>query len=185
MKQGRGDDYILVTLTSSNSGWHKGWFSYGTTPSSRFRRSPGLHRRVAEELVGRPCEGGAGENPQESLGRAVASPRSRSHPGGSDRAVSRPRCHAAPEATASPLRDDGRSAPLDGDRDRAAAPVAARGPAPRGAGDREVDLLVAAVAAAPDAPQRRDRKNCELKFPRCALLAFVVMSVFSELVFPD
>jgi hypothetical protein len=75
--------------------------------------------------------------------------------------------------------------PLDGDRDRAAAPVAARGPAPRGAGDREVDLLVAAVAAAPDAPQRRDRKNCELKFPRCALLAFVVMSVFSELVFPD
>jgi hypothetical protein len=26
MKQGRGDDYIPVTLTSSNSGWHKGWF---------------------------------------------------------------------------------------------------------------------------------------------------------------
>jgi hypothetical protein len=25
-KQGRGDDYIPVTLTSSNSGWHKGWF---------------------------------------------------------------------------------------------------------------------------------------------------------------
>jgi hypothetical protein len=25
-KQGRGDDYIPVSLTSSNSGWHKGWF---------------------------------------------------------------------------------------------------------------------------------------------------------------
>jgi hypothetical protein len=26
MKQGRGDDYILSPLTSSNNGWHKGWF---------------------------------------------------------------------------------------------------------------------------------------------------------------
>jgi hypothetical protein len=26
MKQGRGDDYIPVSLTSSNSSWHKGWF---------------------------------------------------------------------------------------------------------------------------------------------------------------
>jgi hypothetical protein len=26
MKQGCGDDYIPVSLTSSNSGWHKGWF---------------------------------------------------------------------------------------------------------------------------------------------------------------
>jgi hypothetical protein len=26
MKQGRGDDYIPVMLTSLNSGWHKGWF---------------------------------------------------------------------------------------------------------------------------------------------------------------
>jgi hypothetical protein len=25
-KQGRGDDYIPVTLTSLNSGWHNGWF---------------------------------------------------------------------------------------------------------------------------------------------------------------
>jgi hypothetical protein len=25
-KQGRGDDYILVSLTSSNNNWHKGWF---------------------------------------------------------------------------------------------------------------------------------------------------------------
>jgi hypothetical protein len=26
MKQGRSDDYIPVTLTSSNCGWHKWWF---------------------------------------------------------------------------------------------------------------------------------------------------------------
>jgi hypothetical protein len=32
MKQGRGDDYILVSLTSSNSGWHKGWFYLQNDP---------------------------------------------------------------------------------------------------------------------------------------------------------
>jgi hypothetical protein len=26
MKQGRGDGYITSSLSSSNSGWHKGWF---------------------------------------------------------------------------------------------------------------------------------------------------------------
>jgi hypothetical protein len=34
MKQGRGDDYILVTLTNSNSGWHKGWFYLRNDPES-------------------------------------------------------------------------------------------------------------------------------------------------------
>jgi hypothetical protein len=32
MKQGRGDDYILVTLTFSNNGWHKGWFYLRNDP---------------------------------------------------------------------------------------------------------------------------------------------------------
>jgi hypothetical protein len=32
MKQGRGDDYIPVTLTSSNSGWHNGWFYLRNDP---------------------------------------------------------------------------------------------------------------------------------------------------------
>jgi hypothetical protein len=32
MKQGRGDDYISVTLTSSNSGWHQGWFYLRNDP---------------------------------------------------------------------------------------------------------------------------------------------------------
>jgi hypothetical protein len=31
-KQGRGDDYIPVTLTSSNSGWHKWWFYLRNDP---------------------------------------------------------------------------------------------------------------------------------------------------------
>jgi hypothetical protein len=32
MKQGRGDDYLLASLTSSNSGWHKGWFYLWNDP---------------------------------------------------------------------------------------------------------------------------------------------------------
>jgi hypothetical protein len=31
-KQGRNDNYISVTLTSSNSGWHKGWFYLQNDP---------------------------------------------------------------------------------------------------------------------------------------------------------
>jgi hypothetical protein len=41
MKQGRGDDYIPVSLNSSNSGWHKGWFYQRNDPSSCSRRTPG------------------------------------------------------------------------------------------------------------------------------------------------
>jgi hypothetical protein len=32
MKQGRGDDYIPVSLTSSNNDWHKGWFYLRNDP---------------------------------------------------------------------------------------------------------------------------------------------------------
>jgi hypothetical protein len=32
MKQGRGDDYIPVSLTSLNNGWHKGWFYLRNDP---------------------------------------------------------------------------------------------------------------------------------------------------------
>jgi hypothetical protein len=32
MKQGQGDDYIPVSLTSSNSGWHKGLFYLRNDP---------------------------------------------------------------------------------------------------------------------------------------------------------
>jgi hypothetical protein len=32
MKQGQGDDYIPVSLTSLNSGWHKGWFYLRNDP---------------------------------------------------------------------------------------------------------------------------------------------------------
>jgi hypothetical protein len=32
MKQGRGDSYILPSLTSLKSGWHKGWFYLRNDP---------------------------------------------------------------------------------------------------------------------------------------------------------
>jgi hypothetical protein len=32
MKQGRGDDYISSSLTSSNNEWHKGWFYLRNDP---------------------------------------------------------------------------------------------------------------------------------------------------------
>jgi hypothetical protein len=47
-KQGRGDDYILVTLTSSNSGWHKGWFYLRNDPEftlPSYTRTPSQSRR--------------------------------------------------------------------------------------------------------------------------------------------
>jgi hypothetical protein len=68
--------------------------------------------------VGQPDEDRAGEDAQGSLGSALTSPRSRDHPGGGGRSVPCPRGRAAPEAPASSLRDDGRSGPLGGDRDR-------------------------------------------------------------------
>jgi hypothetical protein len=43
---------------------------------------------------------------------------------------------------------------------------------PRGAGDAEVILFVAAVAAAPDAPQRGDGKICSCSSSRYVSLAF-------------
>jgi hypothetical protein len=158
MKQGRGDDYIPVFVTSSNSGWHKGRLYLWNNLEFAFPRTPRTPSRSREETSGRPGEDGVGEDHQGSLGGAVTSPRSWGHPGGSARAIPRPRSRAAPEATASSLRDDGRPGPLDGDRDRTIPPVATQGSAPCGAGDREVDLLMVAVAAAPDAPQRGDKK---------------------------
>jgi hypothetical protein len=32
MKQGQGNDYISVSLTTSNSAWHKGWFYLRNDP---------------------------------------------------------------------------------------------------------------------------------------------------------
>jgi hypothetical protein len=47
------------------------------------------------------------------------------------------------------------------DGDHAGASIAARGSASRGASDRESDLLVAAAADAPDAPQCEDGEICK------------------------
>jgi hypothetical protein len=63
------------------------------------------------------------------------------------------------------------------DSDRARAPVATRSLAPRGESDWESDLLVAAVADAPDAPQRGDRKICKLTvFSSSFIWHFVVVT---------
>jgi hypothetical protein len=119
------------------------------------------------------------------LGRAGASPKRRSNSSISDRAMPCPRCRATPEVAASTLRYDGRSGPLGGDRDRVVAPIVARGPASSGAGDREIVLLVAVVAATPDAPQRGDREICKLfVFSSCCICFWVAALIFSEFAFP-
>jgi hypothetical protein len=46
MKQGHGDDYIPVMLTSSNSGWHKGWFYLRNDPE--FALSSYIGNTIAE-----------------------------------------------------------------------------------------------------------------------------------------
>jgi hypothetical protein len=48
MKQGRDDDCIPVTLTSSNSGWHNGWFYLQNDPELAVHRV--LRCEVVEEL---------------------------------------------------------------------------------------------------------------------------------------
>jgi hypothetical protein len=45
MKQGRDDNYIPAPLTSSNSGWHMGWYYLRIDPSTRSRRTPGAPSR--------------------------------------------------------------------------------------------------------------------------------------------
>jgi hypothetical protein len=125
MKQGRGDDYISASLTSSNSGWHKGWFYLRNDPRVR---ASGIHQKlqrpVAEELVGHPVKA----EQEKILKDHWAVPRRLEEPGhvvGSPRAVPCPGSCAAPEAAASSLRDDGRPGSLDGGRDRSDSPVAA------------------------------------------------------------
>jgi hypothetical protein len=59
MKQGRGDDYIPVSLTSSNNGWHKGCFYLRSDPEytwnsiteSRRNWSDGLAKAELEKIL--------------------------------------------------------------------------------------------------------------------------------------
>jgi hypothetical protein len=111
-----------------------------------------------------------GEDAQVSLGRARASSERRDHLGGGGRAISRPRSRAAPEAAAPALRHDCRQGPMGLDDDRAGASVTTRGSVPRGPGDRESDLLVAAVADAPDAPQHGDKEICKLSISSASFI---------------
>jgi hypothetical protein len=59
MKQGRGDDYIPVSLTSSNNGWHKGCFylrndpeyTWNSITESRRNWSDGLAKAEQEKIL--------------------------------------------------------------------------------------------------------------------------------------
>jgi hypothetical protein len=109
MKQGLGDDYISVTLTSSNSGWHKRWFYLRNDPEFALPAYTG--NSITEPR--RNWSDGPMKTEQEKILkdhwavlRPVMSPRSRGHPSGSARVVPHPRSRAAPEEAASPLRDD-------------------------------------------------------------------------------
>jgi hypothetical protein len=68
MKQGRNDDYIPSSLTSSNSGWHKGWFYLQNDPKfalptftensigqSRRNWSDGPAKTVQEKILKDHC----------------------------------------------------------------------------------------------------------------------------------
>jgi hypothetical protein len=50
MKQGRDNDYIPLTLTNSNSSWHKGWFYLQNDPTCASVVHRVLHCEVAKEL---------------------------------------------------------------------------------------------------------------------------------------
>jgi hypothetical protein len=62
---------------------------------------------------------------------------------------------------------------VGGDGDCAGASVATRGSTPRGAGDRESDLLVAAVMDAFDAPQRVNTEICKLSVFLASFIRFL------------
>jgi hypothetical protein len=63
MKQGRGDDYIPVSLTSSNSGWRKGWFYLWNDPE--FALSMYTGNSIAESR--RNWSDGAAKAEQEKI----------------------------------------------------------------------------------------------------------------------
>jgi hypothetical protein len=105
MKQGRGDDYIPFSLTSSNNGCHKGWFYLRNDPEFT------LHRAGAKVLDRWPPKGGAGDAAQGPLGGTGLPPRGQGQPGDRHWPVPRPRGRTTSETAAAPLRDDDRQAP--------------------------------------------------------------------------
>jgi hypothetical protein len=65
MKLGRSDDYIPLSQTSSNSGWHKGRFYLQNDPIFSYcRHHQEFYRPVEEELDRRPREDLARNDPQ-------------------------------------------------------------------------------------------------------------------------
>jgi hypothetical protein len=130
MKQGRGDNYIPSSLTSSNSDWHKGWFYLRNDPE--FTLPVFIGNSIAQGLrswIDGPPEGGAGEVAQGPLGGADPPPRGWGQPGNLHWPAPCPGSHPASEAATVLLRDDNRQGPLDRDCNRARILVAERDPA--------------------------------------------------------
>jgi hypothetical protein len=153
MKQGRDDDYIPVPLTSSNSGWHKGWFYLRNDLEHALLAYTGCSIVKSQ----RNWADGPAKTEQEKmlktrwavLGRlrdariTLAEVVGQYHARGVVPLRRRPLCLC--DMTAE-------RAPLGGDCDHAGAPFAARGSTLSGTCDREV---------ASHAPKRGDRKNCK------------------------
>jgi hypothetical protein len=62
MKQGRGDGYILSSLTNSDNSWHKGWFYLRNDLEFAAGVHWEFHRADTVELDPRSSAGGAGED---------------------------------------------------------------------------------------------------------------------------
>jgi hypothetical protein len=148
-KQGRRDDYISVTLTSSNSDWHKGWFYLWNDLEHALPAYTGCSIAKSQ----RNWANGPAKEQEKMLKLHWI-------------VLGRLRNAGITLAAAPTLRHDGRHGPLGGDCDRTGASVAARGSAPCGTSDREIDLLMAAGADASNAPQLGDREIRKLSiFP--------------------
>jgi hypothetical protein len=134
---------LRTKQTSSNNGWHKGWFYLRNDPEFALPSYTGCsiaksHRNWSDGPVKKEQEKmlklhwvvlGRLRNAGITLAERWTSVERWDHLGGSDRAVPRSRSCATSEAAAPPLRHDGRQGPLGGDCDHSGAPVAARGSA--------------------------------------------------------
>jgi hypothetical protein len=151
MKQDRGDDYTPFSLTSSNSGWHKGWFYLRNDPEFALLTYTGNSitqgLRCWTDVPSKAEQAKLLKDHWAVLTRLRQAAVDRHQP------VSRPGGGTASKTAAAPLRDDGRQGPLGRDLDPARAPITGGDPAPRGTSNREVNLLVATSAASSNAPQ--------------------------------
>jgi hypothetical protein len=152
MKQDRGNDYIPVSLTSSNSGCHKGWFYLRNNPEFAL---PAYTRNSIAKLQ-RNWSDGPAKTEQEKIleDHWVVLGRLRGAKVTLAEVIRQYHARGFVPLRRRPLRLYEMMAdrpPWAGTVTAPVVPVATRGLASCGVGDREVNLLVAAITAAPDA----------------------------------